>query len=99
MSQTGILGINKLFTTGYKDPYSYTKWVKRDAQIINPVNNQVVFEQKNVEFPDDWSLNAVNIVAQKYFAGTPGSPEREFSLRQLIDRVVNTITTYGFHNG
>ncbi|HOR23172.1 vitamin B12-dependent ribonucleotide reductase [Candidatus Saccharibacteria bacterium] len=99
MSQTGILGINKLFTTGYKDPYSYTKWVKRDAQIINPVNNQVVFEQKNVEFPDDWSLNAVNIVAQKYFAGTPGSPEREFSLRQLIDRVVNTITTYGFQNG
>ena len=44
-------------------------------------------------------MNAVNIVAQKYFAGTPGSPEREFSLRQLIDRVVNTITTYGFQNG
>src|SRR6185437_2127557 len=58
-----------------------------------------VFEQKGVDFPEGWSLNAINIVAQKYFTGTPGTKEREASLRTLIDRVVDTITRQGVQEG
>ena len=59
----------------------------------------VAFEQLDVEFPVGWSLNATNIVAQKYFRGTLGTPEREWSLQQVIDRVVDTITAWGLEDG
>ena len=59
------------------------------------MTSKPVFEQKKVEFPSGWSLNAINIVAQKYFTGTPDTSDRERSLRQLIDRIVDTIARQG----
>src|SRR5262249_13941976 len=59
----------------------------------------IAFEQLGVEVPADWSLNATNILAQKYFRGTPGTAERETSLRQVADRVVDTITQWGVEGG
>jgi len=70
-----------------------------DSIIVNPMTNKPVFEQKNVEFPEGWSLNAINIVSQKYFSGTPGTKDREQSLKQLINRVVDTITRQGLQEG
>ena len=96
--QTGI-GIRRHFTTEGIHPYDEVVWEKRDARITNYRDGVVAFEQLGVEFPTGWSLNAANIVAQKYFRGTPGSPEREQSLRQVIDRVADTITTWGIKDG
>lgn len=95
MRQTTILGHRRLFTRPQSQAYDALNWKKRDSIITNPLTKKPVFEQKNVDFPDGWSLNAINIVAQKYFTGTPGTPERERSLRQLIDRVVDTVTREG----
>jgi ribonucleoside-diphosphate reductase alpha chain len=91
--------VKRLFTAPNQKAYDSLKWVKRDSAIINPMTKKAVFEQKNTEFPEGWSLNAVNIVAQKYFSGTPGTREREGSLRQLIDRVVDTVTRHGLQEG
>ena len=99
MSQTTSLRIGRYFTRPQTKAYSQLKWVKRDSIIINPLINQPVFEQQGVEFPNTWSLNAINIVAQKYFTGTPGTAERESSLKVLIDRVVDTITRQGIQEG
>ncbi len=99
MKQTINLKINRLFTTKGKKGYDLLKWTKRDALITNPANEKPVFEQKNVEFPDFWSQNAINIVAQKYFNGTPGTDDREKSLKDLINRVVDTITRHGLQEG
>ena len=74
-------------------------WERRDARITNYRDGSVAFEQLDVEFPVDWSLNATNIVAQKYFRGTLGTPEREHSLKQVADRVVDTITQWGVEDG
>lgn len=95
MAQVTALGIRRFFTKDGEHPYDKFTWVKRDSSIINPITNKPVFEQKQVEFPDTWSQNAINIVAQKYFFGTLGSKEREKSLKQLINRVVDTITSHG----
>ncbi len=92
------LATRRYFTSEGTDAYDQFTWIKRDAKITNPGTGETVFGQKGIEFPDTWSLNAVNIVAQKYFHGTPGTPERESSLRNLVDRVANTITRYGFDN-
>ncbi len=96
--QTGI-GIRRHFTTEGVDPYDEVVWERRDARITNYRDGVVAFEQLGVEFPTGWSLNAANIVSQKYFRGTPGSPLREQSLRQVIDRVVDTITAWGVKDG
>src|SRR3954453_14728126 len=96
--QTGI-GIRRHFTTEGTHPYEMVTWEKRDAQITNFRDGSVAFEQLGVEFPTTWSLNATNIVAQKYFRGTPGTAERESSLRQVIDRVVDTIADWGIEGG
>ena len=93
------LAIARYFTETGTHPYDQLTWVTRDSSIVNPGTGKVVFEQKDVEFPEFWSQNAINIVAQKYFYGTPGTPSREKSLRQLIDRVANTVTKYGYENG
>src|SRR3546814_309297 len=74
-------------------------WARRDARITNFQDGTVAFEQLGVEFPSSWSVNATNIVAQKYFRGTPGTAERESSLRQVIDRVADTITQWGVEGG
>jgi ribonucleoside-diphosphate reductase alpha chain len=99
MGQTTLLGLRRLFTEPKTKGYDALKWVKRDSLIVNPMSNKPVFEQKNVDFPEGWSLNAINIVAQKYFTGTPGSSEREKSLKDLIDRVVDTVTRQGMQEG
>ncbi|MEO9223960.1 MAG: LAGLIDADG family homing endonuclease [Acidimicrobiales bacterium] len=91
--------MRRRFTTEGVHPYDEVAWERRDARITNYRDGSVAFEQLGVEFPTSWSLNATNIVAQKYFRGTPGTPERESSLRQVIDRVVDTITTWGREGG
>ena len=72
MRQTSTLGVARFFTAPKTKAYDSLKWVKRDSVIKNPMTGKPVFEQKNVEFAEGWSLNAINIVAQKYFTGTPG---------------------------
>jgi len=99
MANTTGLGVGRLFTTAGKTAYDHLKWVKRDSIISNPMTGVAVFEQRDVEFPEGWSLNAINIVAQKYFTGTPGSDDRESSLKHLIDRVADTITRQGLQEG
>lgn len=99
MSQATSLSLTRHFTRPGTKGYDQLKWAKKDAIIANPMTGKNVFEQRNVEVPDDWSFNAVNIVAQKYFTGTPGTPERETSLKNLVDRVVETITRQGLQEG
>ena len=99
MGQTTDLRVGRLFTQPKKKAYDQLNWVLSDSIIINPQSKTPVFEQKGVEFPKGWSLNAINIVAQKYFTGTPGTAAREKSLKQLIDRVVDTITREGTQSG
>jgi ribonucleoside-diphosphate reductase alpha chain len=95
MGQTASLGVERLFTQPNKTAYDMLKWVKRDSILTNPMTNKNVFEQRGVEFPENWSLNAINIVAQKYFTGTPGAADRESSLKHLVDRVADTIVRQG----
>ncbi len=96
--QAGI-GLGRHFTTEGVHPYDELEWERRDARITNFRDGSVAFEQRDVEFPVSWSLNATNIVAQKYFRGTLGTPEREWSLRQVVDRVADTITRWGVEGG
>jgi ribonucleoside-diphosphate reductase alpha chain len=93
------IGINRHFTAPGVHPYDEVEWEHRDARISNWKDGTVAFEQLGVEFPAGWSLNATNIVAQKYFRGTLGAPGRESSLRQVIDRVAETISTWGAEGG
>ena len=93
------IGIQRHFTQPDVHPYDMISWEKRDARISNWKDGSVAFEQRDVEFPESWSLNATNIVAQKYFRGTPGTSERETSLRQVIDRVADTIANWGIQGG
>ncbi|MDQ1383737.1 MAG: ribonucleoside-diphosphate reductase alpha chain, partial [Actinomycetota bacterium] len=96
--QLGI-GINRRFTRPGVDPYDTVEWERRDSRIQNYKDGGDAFFQADVEFPTSWSLNATNIVAQKYFRGTLGTAEREWSLRQVIDRVVDTIANWGTKDG
>ena len=96
--QAGI-GLRRHFSTEGIDPYDEVRWERRDARITNFRDGSVAFEQLGVEVPADWSLNATNILAQKYFRGTIGTPEREWSLKQVADRVVDTITQWGVQGG
>ncbi|MDE3085936.1 MAG: vitamin B12-dependent ribonucleotide reductase, partial [Acidobacteriota bacterium] len=93
------MGIRRHFTTEGVHPYDELAWDRRDARISDYRTGEVAFEQLGVEVPAGWSLNATNILAQKYFRGTPGTPEREWSLKQVIDRVVDTITAWGVKDG
>jgi ribonucleoside-diphosphate reductase alpha chain len=93
------IGIRRHFTTPGVHPYDEVAWERRDARITNFRDGSVAFEQIGVEFPVTWSVNATNIVAQKYFRGTLGTPQREHSLRQVIDRVADTITDWGAAGG
>src|SRR5687767_14520427 len=99
MGQTTGLQAGRFFTPPKSKAYDLLTWVKQDSLIKNPASGKPVFEQKDVEFPEGWSLNAINIVAQKYFCGTPGTPEREASLRHLVDRVADTVTRQGLQEG
>src|ERR1051325_4760262 len=93
------IGIHRHFTQEGTHPYDEVQWERRDARITNFRDGTVAFEQEGVEVPASWSLNATNILAQKYFRGTLGTPQREWSLRQVADRVVDTITGWGIKDG
>jgi ribonucleoside-diphosphate reductase alpha chain len=93
------IGIHRQFTRPGEDPYSTVEWERRDARIVHYATRAVAFEQLGVEVPSSWSLNATNILAQKYFRGTLGQPDREWSLRQVVDRVVDTIAAWGRKDG
>ncbi|WP_410642909.1 vitamin B12-dependent ribonucleotide reductase [Amycolatopsis sp. lyj-346] len=86
----GGLSVQRVFTTEGQHPYDQVTWEQRDVVMTNWRDGSVNFEQRGVEFPDFWSVNATNIVTSKYFRGAVGSPQRERSLKQLIDRVVKT---------
>jgi len=85
----------RTFTTDGVHPYDELEWELRDAVLTNWRDGTVSFEQRGVEFPTSWSMMATQIVSQKYFRGTLGTPERERSVRQMIDRVADTITGWG----
>lgn len=82
----GGLKIERVHTTQGVHPYDAITWERRDVVQTNWKTGETVFEQRGVEFPDFWSLNASTIVTTKYFRGAVGSDERETSLRQLLDR-------------
>ena len=84
------LRVERVYTTAGVHPYDSVNWEKRDVVQANWKTGETVFEQHGAEFPDFWSVNASTIVTTKYFRGAVGTPEREQSLKQLIDRVVDT---------
>ena len=93
------LKIERIYTTEGVHPYDQVNWEFRDVVQTNWKTGETIFEQRGAEFPEFWSLNASTIVTTKYFRGALGTPEREFSLRQLINRVVLTYTQGGRDHG
>ncbi|WP_037572063.1 vitamin B12-dependent ribonucleotide reductase [Phaeacidiphilus oryzae] len=95
----GGLRVERVYTTPGVHPYDEVNWVRRDVVMTNWRDGSINFEQRGVEFPDSWSVNSINIVTSKYFRGALGTPQREWSLKQLIDRVVKTYRAAGEENG
>ncbi|WP_054045518.1 vitamin B12-dependent ribonucleotide reductase [Alloactinosynnema sp. L-07] len=93
------LRVERVYTTEGVHPYDEVTWEHRDVVMTNWRDGSVNFEQRGVEFPDFWSVNATNIVTSKYFRGAVGTAVREHSLRQLIDRVVKTYVAAGVKHG
>src|SRR6476659_2306918 len=91
------LAVRRYFTIPGRDPFDEIEWETRDAFI--PGKDKPAFDQKGVEFPKFWSQTSTNIVAQKYFRGRMTSPEREQSVRQMVGRVVDTISAWGRAGG
>jgi len=89
------LKIDRIYTTAGVHPYDEVTWERRDVVQTNWKSGEVIFEQKGVEYPDFWSVNASTIVTTKYFRGAVGHDNREWSLKQVIDRVVLTYTKAG----
>src|SRR5437764_293360 len=92
------LTFRRFFTTPGVNPYDEVEWELRTAQITD-AQGKVIFEQKDVETPKDWSMTATNIVASKYLHGQLGTPERETGVRQLVTRVAETIRDWGMNGG
>ncbi|GAA4703244.1 vitamin B12-dependent ribonucleotide reductase [Phytohabitans rumicis] len=95
----GGLKVERVWTTEGVHPYDEVAWERRDVVMTNWRDGSINFEQRGVEFPDSWSVNAANIVTTKYFRGAVGTPQREWSLKQLIDRVVKTYRAAGEQHG
>jgi ribonucleoside-diphosphate reductase alpha chain len=95
----GGLRVERVWTTEGVHPYDEVEWERRDVVMTNWRDGSINFEQKGVEFPTFWSVNAANIVTTKYFRGAVGTADREWSLKQLIDRVVSTYRKAGEKNG
>jgi ribonucleoside-diphosphate reductase alpha chain len=93
------LPVRRVFTTAGVHPYDEVTWERRDVVMTNWRDGSVNFSQRGVEFPDFWSVNATNIVTSKYFRGAAESAQREWSLRQLIDRVVGRYVAAARENG
>jgi ribonucleoside-diphosphate reductase alpha chain len=98
VEKKGGLRFPRVFTRAGSHPFDEVEWDLRTAAISNE-NGQVVFEQRDVEFPKFWSQMATNVVASKYFRGQIGTPQRERSVKQLIGRVVNSIADWGRKQG
>ncbi len=98
-ARRGGLKVERIHTTPGVHPYDQVTWERRDVVMTNWRDGSVNFEQHGVEFPDFWSVNAANIVTTKYFRGAVGSPQREWSLKQLVDRVVGTYEKAGQEHG
>ncbi len=98
LNKPGLV-MERVYTTEGVHPYDEITWERRDVVQNNWKTGEVVFEQRGVEFPDSWSVNASTIVTTKYFRGAVGTEQREWSLKQLIDRVVLTYTKAGKENG
>jgi ribonucleoside-diphosphate reductase alpha chain len=99
-SGTGTgLSLERIYTKPGVHPYGEVTWTRQDVVLTNWRDGSINFEQRGVEFPDFWSPNAVQIVTSKYFRGAVGTPAREWSLKQLIDRVVLTYTKAGKDHG
>ncbi|GAA3724592.1 vitamin B12-dependent ribonucleotide reductase [Plantactinospora mayteni] len=96
---TAGLKVERVWTTEGVHPYDEVTWERRDVVMTNWRDGSINFEQRGVEFPESWSVNAANIVTTKYFRGAVGTPEREWSLKQLIDRVVQTYRAAGEQHG
>ncbi|MEQ4303179.1 LAGLIDADG family homing endonuclease [Plantactinospora sp. B6F1] len=96
---TAGLKVERVWTTEGVHPYDEVTWERRDVVMTNWRDGSINFEQRGVEFPESWSVNAANIVTTKYFRGAVGTPEREWSLKQLIDRVVRTYRAAGEQHG
>ena len=92
------LTVERVFTRQGVDPFDTVEWEHRDA-VISGADGKIVFEQRGVEFPRAWSQTATNVVVQKYFRGTLGTPEREHSVRQMVARVAVTIYGWGKADG
>src|SRR5437868_7122783 len=88
------LGLQRHFTTAGVDPYSLIAWEMRTATITDEAG-KAFFTQNDVEVPDFWSQTAAQVVASKYFRGRVGTPERESSARQMVDRIVSQMTAWG----
>ena len=97
--QRAGIGIRRHFTTEGIHPYDEVTWERRDSRLTDYRDGSVAFEQMGVEVPETWSVNATNILSQKYFRGTLGTDEREGSLKQVADRVADTITDWGIKDG
>ncbi|WP_028643160.1 vitamin B12-dependent ribonucleotide reductase [Nocardioides sp. URHA0020] len=93
------LTIERIFSTAGVHPYDELTWERRDVVQTNWKTGVTVFEQRGVEYPDFWSVNASTIVTTKYFRGAVGTDTREWSLKQLIDRIVKTYTKAGIDHG
>ena len=96
---SGGLKSKRIYTTPGIHPYDGVTWERRDVVMTNWRDGSVNFEQRGVEFPDFWSVNAANIVTTKYFRGAVGTPQREWSLKQLVDRVTDVYVATGRENG
>ncbi len=94
-----VLGITRMFTNSNQDVFDLVEWDFRESKITNYRDGSVAFEQQGVEVPSSWSLNATNILAQKYFRGNLGEQGREYSLKQVVNRIVDTIADWGFKDG
>src|SRR6266487_6023955 len=92
------LTFHRVYSDPSVAPYDAIEWELRTASIVSE-KGETIFEQKNVEVPKSWSQTATNIVVQKYFHGRLGTADRETSVKQLIERVAGTITTYGEKGG
>jgi ribonucleoside-diphosphate reductase alpha chain len=99
VTESDELVVSRRFTTAGRHPYDDVEWELRDAVIRNYRTGEVAFEQKDVEVPKQWSQNATNIAAQKYFRGSLGTPRRERSVKQMIDRVANRYIEEGLARG
>jgi ribonucleoside-diphosphate reductase alpha chain len=97
-SNKGLV-LERIYTTPGVHPYDEVTWERRDVVQSNWKTGEVIFEQRGVEYPDSWSVNASTIVSTKYFRGAVGAENREWSLKQVIDRVVLTYTKAGKENG